>query len=86
VVECFHSCLNRYRKCIPRYEKYDISHGGLLKLACAMIVFNKIMPIYGDSLTSVSCKFFLRYFAGWSAGFGKWLKSAFRSVLMRNLS
>ncbi len=47
IVECFHSWINRFRKLIPRYEKTDLSHGGMLKLACAMIVFNKIMTIYG---------------------------------------
>ena len=47
VVECFHSWLNRYRKLIPRYEKTDLSHEGLLKLACAMVTLNKVMVIYG---------------------------------------
>ena len=47
VVECFHSWLNRFRKLIPRYEKTDLSHGGLLKLACAMVILNKVMAIYG---------------------------------------
>jgi len=47
VVECFHSWLNKFRKLIPRYEKTDLSHGGLLKLACAMVVLNKVIVIYG---------------------------------------
>ena len=47
VVECFHSWCNRYRKLIPRYEKTNLSHEGLLKLAFAMIVLNKVIAIYG---------------------------------------
>jgi transposase len=47
IVECFHSWLNRFRKLIPRYEKTDLSYQALVKLACAMIVFNKIIVIYG---------------------------------------
>jgi transposase len=47
VVECFHSWSNRFRKLIPRYEKTNLSYLGLLHLAIAMIILNKVMIIYG---------------------------------------
>jgi transposase len=47
VVECSHSWLNRFRKLVPRYEKTDLSYRGLLSLACAMMIFNKVIIIYG---------------------------------------
>jgi transposase len=45
-VECFHSRTNRFRGLIPRHEKADLSCCALLHLA-AMIIFNKVMVIYG---------------------------------------
>ena len=47
IVECAHSWVNRFRKLVPRYEKTDWAHCGLLKLACAMLTLNKIKIIYG---------------------------------------
>jgi len=47
IVELFHSWMNRFRKLIPRYEKTDLSYCALLKLACGMIVWNRIEIIYG---------------------------------------
>jgi IS5 family transposase len=47
IVECAHSWVNRFRKLVPRYEKTDWAHYGLLTLACAMITLNKIKVIYG---------------------------------------
>lgn len=47
VVELGHSWFNRFRKLAPRYEKTEAAYLGLLMLAAAMIVFNKIITIYG---------------------------------------
>ncbi len=46
VVELAHSCFNRFRKLVPRYEKTDLSYLALNMLAAAMITLNKIMTIY----------------------------------------
>lgn len=47
VVELTHSWFNRFRKLAPRYEKTARSYLGLVMLAAAMIVFNKVRSIYG---------------------------------------
>lgn len=47
VVERTHSWLNRYRKLLVRFEKTAASHEALLELACALIVFRHVIPIYG---------------------------------------
>ena len=47
VVERTHSWLNRYRKLLVRFEKTALSFEGLLELACALIVFRRVIPIYG---------------------------------------
>jgi transposase len=47
VVELCHSWFNRFRKLAPRYEKTAEAYQGLVMLAAAMIVFNKIASIYG---------------------------------------
>jgi transposase len=47
VVERTHSWINRYRKLLVRFEKYERSHEGLLELACALITFRKVIVIYG---------------------------------------
>ena len=47
VVERTHSWLNRYRKIATRYEKTALSFEGLLQLACALIVFRRVIVIYG---------------------------------------
>lgn len=47
VVELSHSWFNRFRKLVPRYEKTERSYLGLVMLAAAMIVFNKVACIYG---------------------------------------
>lgn len=47
VVEASHSWFNRFRKLAPRYEKTARSYLGLVMLAAAMVVYNKIMIIYG---------------------------------------
>lgn len=47
VVERTHSWLNRFRKLLVRFEKLEMSHKALLELACALIVFRQIIPIYG---------------------------------------
>jgi transposase len=41
VVEVTHSWINRFRKLLVRYEKYTVSHEGLLMFACAFIAFRK---------------------------------------------
>jgi len=46
IVELGHSWYNRFRKIHVRYEKKDISFLGLVLLASAMIVFNRICSIY----------------------------------------
>ena len=47
VVERTHSWLNRYRKLLVRFEKTVLSFEGLLQLACAFIVFRRVIVIYG---------------------------------------
>ena len=47
VVERTHSWLNRYRKLLVRFEKTAMSHDALLELACALIVFRRVIVIYG---------------------------------------
>ena len=47
VVERTLSWLNRYRKLLVRFEKKTSSHEALLELACASIVFRRIITIYG---------------------------------------
>lgn len=42
VVERVFSWLNRFRKILVRYEKYDYSYMGLLQLACAFIAFRQV--------------------------------------------
>lgn len=41
VVERVFSRLNRFRKILVRYEKYDFTYLGLLQLACAFIAFRQ---------------------------------------------
>jgi transposase len=43
VVERLFSWLRRFRKLSPRFEKTHLSHCGLFALACAQIIFNKII-------------------------------------------
>jgi len=43
VVERTHSWLNRWRKLLVRFEKLAMSYEALLELACALIVFRKII-------------------------------------------
>ena len=47
VVERTASWLNRYRKLLVRFEKTAKSHEALLELACALIVFRRVITIYG---------------------------------------
>lgn len=47
VVERTLSWLNRYRKLLVRFEKKTSSHEALLELACAFIVFRRVITIYG---------------------------------------
>ena len=47
VVERTHSWLNRYRKLLVRFEKTALSFEGLLQLACALIVFRRVIVVYG---------------------------------------
>jgi transposase len=47
VVERTHSWLNRFRKLLVRYEKLAESYEGLLEIACAIIVFQQCLSIYG---------------------------------------
>ena len=47
VIERTHSWLNRFRKLLVRFEKKSSSHEALLELACAFIVFRRIISIYG---------------------------------------
>ena len=47
VVERTLSWLNRYRKLLVRFEKKASSHEALLELACASIVFRRVITIYG---------------------------------------
>ncbi len=47
VVERTHSWLNRFRKLLVRFEKTVASYEALLELACALIVFRQVIPIYG---------------------------------------
>jgi transposase len=47
VVEAFHSWLKRWRKIHTRYEKHLASFAGLVALAAALIVFQKIHFICG---------------------------------------
>jgi len=46
IVELGHSWYNRFRKIHVRYEKEEVSFLGLVQLASAMIVFNRICSIY----------------------------------------
>jgi len=54
VVERTLSWLNRYRKLLVRFEKKASSHEALLELACALIVFRKVIFIYGYVLRPVT--------------------------------
>lgn len=47
VVEACHSWLNRFRKLLVRFEKTDASYEALLHLACSIIVWRRVAPIYG---------------------------------------
>jgi len=47
VVERTHSWLNRFRKLLVRFEKTVASYEGLLELACALITYRQVIPIYG---------------------------------------
>ena len=47
VVEQTHSWLNRFRKLLVRFEKTTASYEGLLELACALIAYRQVIPIYG---------------------------------------
>lgn len=47
VVEVCHSWLNRYRKILIRFEKYDENHQGLLMFACAIVAWRRVASIYG---------------------------------------
>jgi putative transposase len=47
VVERTHSWLNRFRKLLVRFEKTAVGYEGLLELACALIVFRRVIFIYG---------------------------------------
>jgi putative transposase len=47
VVERTHSWLNRFRKLLVRYEKYEDNYEGLLELACALIAFRQTIVICG---------------------------------------
>ena len=46
IVEVAHSWFNRFRKLLVRYEKTYMAYRGLLHLADAMIIMNKIIRIY----------------------------------------
>ena len=46
IVELGHSWYNRFRKIHVRYEKDDVSFLGLVQLASAIIVFNRICSVY----------------------------------------
>lgn len=45
VVERTHSWLNRFRKLLVRFEKTATSYEALLELACALIVFRRVIFI-----------------------------------------
>jgi transposase len=47
VVERTTSWLNRYRKLLVRFEKTARSYEALLELACALVVFRRVITIYG---------------------------------------
>jgi transposase len=47
VVERTLSWLNRFRKLLVRYEKRARSYEGLLELACALIVYRRVIVIHG---------------------------------------
>jgi putative transposase len=47
VVERTGSWVNRYRKLLVRFEKTAASHDALLELACALIVFRRVIVSYG---------------------------------------
>jgi len=46
IVELGHSWYNRFRKIHVRYEKEEVSFLGLVQLASAIIVFNRICSVY----------------------------------------
>ena len=43
IVEAAHSWFNRFRKLLARYEKKYVAYRGLLHLAAAMIIMNKVI-------------------------------------------
>lgn len=47
VVEASHSWMNRFRKILVRFEKTDASYFALLCLACSIIAWRQVFPIYG---------------------------------------
>ena len=47
VVEVCHSWMNRFRKILVRFEKTDLSYLALFSLACAIIAWRRVVPIYG---------------------------------------
>lgn len=46
VVEVLHSHMNRFRKLLVRYEKKDSNYLALIQLACAVIVWRKLIPVH----------------------------------------
>ncbi len=47
VVERTHSWLNRWRKLLVSFEKTQASYEALLKLACGLVTWRRIITIYG---------------------------------------
>jgi len=46
VVEVTHSFFNRFRKLLVRFEKKAANYMALLHLACAVIVWRKLIPVH----------------------------------------
>jgi len=51
VAERTQSWLNRFRKLLVRFEKTTAGHEGLLELACALIAYTQVIPIYREALS-----------------------------------
>ena len=57
VVEAAHSCFNRFRKLLVRYEKLADSYEALVHLAAAIICWRKAAPGYGSVLRHLADRY-----------------------------
>jgi transposase len=47
VVEATHAWMNRFRRLLVRWEKKSVNYMGFVALACCLIIWRKIAPLFG---------------------------------------